>query len=487
MPQILLSTLLFLSVIITTVSTANTSQADKMNVLLILVDDLGAMDIAINGSTFYETPNIDKLAESGINFTNAYSPSTVCSPSRAALQTGKSPERLKITDWIPGYTATPKNRLGKLLETPPIFNQLPLEEITLAETFKANGYSTFYAGKWHLGGEGFHPEQQGYDINIGGYNKGSPRSYYSPYKNPKLTDGPKGEYLTDRLTNETLAFMQKQPTNKPFFAMLAFYSVHTPIQAAKPYLAHYQAKAGRLPKLKQTFRKEKNNTKSKLRQDNPAYASMVHAMDINIGRLMQGMKNAGLDKNTLVVFTSDNGALTTQSKIAPSSSEPFRAGKGWVYEGGVRIPMIFSLPSSLSGSLQNTRLIKKINQPVTLTDLAPTLYALTGVNRPSNVSFDGENLSELILNDSELNRESIQAYFPHYHASKSEPSYLIREGDWKLIYFYENDTVELYNLGNDIAEQNNLAIAKPELTRRLKNKMDAWLINVKAELPTRKN
>jgi len=459
------------------------NKTDKMNVLLIVVDDLGAMDISSSGSTFYETPNIDKLAAAGINFTNAYSPSTVCSPSRAALQTGKSPERLKITDWIPGYTAKAKNRRGKLLKTPAILNQLPLEEVTLAETFKANGYSTFYAGKWHLGGEGFHPEQQGYDINIGGNHKGSPESYYSPYKNPQLVDGPDGEYLPDRLTSETLAFMQQQPADKPFFAMLSFYTVHTPIVAAKPYLDYYRKKAVALPELAQPFRKERNSTKSKLRQDNPAYASMMHAMDVNIGRLMEGLKQSGLDKNTLVIFTSDNGALTTQSKAAPTSSEPFRAGKGWIYEGGMRIPMIFSLP----GSVQDKAYTGKVSQPVTLTDIAPTLYALTGVENTEKRIFDGADLSDLVLHNKEINRNTIQAYFPHYHASKSEPSYMLREGDWKLIYFYEDKSIELYNLANDISEQNNLAIEKPELVKRLKSKMDIWLAKTKADLPIRKS
>jgi len=459
------------------------SKAGKMNVLLIVVDDLGAMDITSSGSTFYETPNIDKLAATGVNFTNAYSPSTVCSPSRAALQTGKSPERLKITDWIPGYTAKAKNRRGKQLETPAILKQLPLEEVTLAETFKENGYSTFYAGKWHLGGEGFHPEQQGYEINIGGNHKGSPKSYYSPYKNPQLIDGPNGEYLPDRLTSETLAFMQQQPADKPFFAMLSFYTVHTPIVAAKPHLDYYKKKVAALPELEQPFRKERNNTISKLRQDNPAYASMIHAMDSNIGRLMDGLKQSGLDNNTLVIFTSDNGALTTQSKAAPSSSEPFRGGKGWVYEGGMRIPMIFSLPETLT----KKGYVGKVEHPVTLTDIAPTLYSLTGIKNAENREFDGADLSDLVLHNKAINRDTIQAYFPHYHASKSEPSYMLREGDWKLIYFYEDKSIELYNLANDISEQNNLAIEKPELVKRLKSKMDIWLGKTKADLPIKKS
>ena len=459
-------------------TTKSQSGSDSVNVLLIFVDDLGAMDIGAYGSDFYETPNIDNLAKSSVMFTTAYSSSPVCSPSRAALQTGKAPERLKITDWIPGYTARAKNRKGKALETPEILQQLPLKEITLAETFKANGYDTFYAGKWHLGSEGFHPQQQGYDINIGGYHKGSPPSYYSPYKNPQLADGPDGEYLPDRLTDETLSFIKQRDSDKPFFAMLSYYTVHTPIVAAKPYLAHYQNKKLSIEDKMPLFGQEKFGAHTRQQQSDPAYASMVHALDMNIGKLINGLKEAGLDDNTLVIFTSDNGGLSIQGKKAPTSTLPFRAGKGWLYEGGLRIPMLINLPAKLKPS--------EIDEPVMLTDLAPTIYSLTGVNVAKESTFDGIDLSDLMINQKSLARDAVKVYFPHYHASRWRPGFMIREGDWKLIYFYEEDSMELYDLSTDLSESNNLINEHPALAQKLKKKMNAWLDKVGASRPKQK-
>jgi len=451
-------------------SKSKPTQQDKPNVLIVFVDDLGAMDIGSYGATFHETPNIDAFAKSAVRFTDAYSASPVCSPSRAALLTGKAPERVGITDWIPG------NQGGsKKLSTPSIYNELPLTEITLAETFKGNGYNTFFAGKWHLGDEGFFPEQHGFDINIGGYHKGSPKSYYSPYKNPKLANGPKGEYLTDRLTTETLDFMTKNQDN-PFFAMLSFYTVHTPLAAAKPYIAHYQQKADVLPSLAVTTEKERNGTKTRLRQDNPQYASMVHAMDMNIGRLLNGMKASGLDKNTIIVFTSDNGALSTLKRPGPASNKPFRAGKGWTYEGGIRVPMIIHAPGiSQKGTVSTV--------PVITTDIAPTLLNLAGIKQHDMTQFDGVSLSALLTAHGELERKSIHVYYPHYHGSKSKPSYMIRRGNWKLLYFYESGDTELYNLAADVGEQINVIKAHPQLSGSMKQEMQQWLDSVGAVQP----
>lgn len=470
-----LISLVVLSILAGTTFTATSKQENnnpsKPNVLIVFVDDLGAMDIGSYGATFHETPNIDAFAKSAVRFSDAYSASPVCSPSRAALLTGKAPERVKITDWIPG-TNTAKNAP---LTTPKILNELPLTEITLAETFKTNGYKTFFAGKWHLGDEGFFPEQHGFDINIGGYHKGSPKSYYSPYKNPKLENGPEGEYLTDRLTNETLAFMDEQG-DKPFFAMLSFYTVHTPLQAAKPYLPYYQQKANALPVLAETTEKERNGTKTRLRQDNAKYASMVRAMDVNIGRLLKGMKATGLDKNTIIVFTSDNGALSTLKRPGPASNKPFRAGKGWVYEGGIRVPMIIHAPGISQKGVVSS-------EPVITTDIAPTLLELAGIENHKMTTLDGVSLTPSLTLKGKTDRKAIHVYYPHYHGSKSEPSYMVREGDWKLIYFYESGDTELYNLAGDLGEQVNLVDENQKMVVRMKSDMQRWLNSVAAVQP----
>ncbi len=447
----------------------------RPNVLILLVDDLGSVDLSSYGSTFHETPNIDALAASGMRFTDAYSASTVCSSTRAALQTGKSPERLKITDWIPGNSEI---ELTKPITTPAILNELPHSEITLAEAFKDAGYKTFYAGKWHLGAEGYHPDQHGYDINKGGYHAGQPASYYAPYTNPRLKDGLEGEYLTDRLTDETLTFMKEQGDD-PFFAMLSFYTVHTPITAAKPYLAYYENKAAKLPDQISNTHMEKNDAMSRIRQDSPEYASMVHALDVNVGRLLDGLDDLGLDKNTIVILTSDNGGLSTLRRLAPTSVKPFRAGKGWVYEGGIRIPLMIRAPGITAAGTESSI-------PTISMDIAPTLMGLAGIEKHNMETPDGVSLEGILSNESEPDRKAIRVYYPHYHGSYSEPSYMVREGDWKLIYFYERDETELYNLADDIGEQNNLVDDHFDMVTRIKSEMQSWLNSVGAEQPKRK-
>jgi len=316
----------------------------KTNVLFILVDDLGWADLGCYGSTFYRTPNIDRLAGEGVRFTQAYAASPVCSPTRAALMTGKHPVRVNITDWIPGRPA--KNR--RLL-APEDEHQLPLEEITFAETLKDKGYETFFAGKWHLGGEGYYPEQQGFDINKGGHDRGSPPDgYYVPYNNPKLEDGPDGEYLPDRLTDECIQFL-KTPHKAPFLAFLAYYTVHTPIQASKRHIGDCEERAAALESVGPD-RREEREAHTRIRQENPEYASMVEALDENIGRLLDALEESGQRENTCIVFTSDNGGLSTlpagRKNLAPTSNEPLRAGKGWCYEGGIRVPLLIAGPSS---------------------------------------------------------------------------------------------------------------------------------------------
>jgi arylsulfatase A-like enzyme len=311
----------------------------RPNFLFILCDDLGYRDLGSYGSTFHDTPHLDRLAASGMLFSQGYAAHPVCSPTRAAIMTGKNPARVGITDWIPGRDPRDRRLLG-----PTDLHQLPLEEATIAERFRQAGYRTFFAGKWHLGGEDFLPEDQGFEHNKGGHHRGSPPGgYYSPYQNPRLTDGPEGEYLPDRLTDETLRFIEANRGN-PFFAYLSFYTVHTPIQAARRHLKHYEEKATQLPSLREAELREHDGW-TKVRQDNAAYASMVAAMDENVGRLLDRLDELGLTDQTVVVFTSDNGGLSTLPRRgAPTSNLPLRAGKGWCYEGGIRVPFMIRAP-----------------------------------------------------------------------------------------------------------------------------------------------
>jgi arylsulfatase A-like enzyme len=444
------------------------------NVLFILVDDLGWNDLGCYGSSFYETPHIDQLAKQGFRYTNAYAASPVCSPTRAAIMTGKHPARINITDWIPGRD--PKNQ--KLLG-PEDLHELPATEYTLAEAFRDNGYQTFFAGKWHLGDEGSYPEDHGFDINKGGLHRGSPPGgYYSPYKNPKLKDGPEGEYLPDRLTTETIQFIeQNRSANKaPFFAYLSYYTVHTPIQACQRHLDKFTTKVSQLPDTAQVRFIQEDEGYCKLIQDNPQYASMVYAMDENIGRLMSKLNELGIADNTIVVFTSDNGGLSTlYHKGAPTALKPLRAGKGWCYEGGIRVPLIIKLANqSQEGMVDHT--------PVISMDLYPTLLDIAHISQLPAQHTDGISLVPS-FNKQKLSRETLYWHFPHYHGSAWTPGAAIRHNDWKLIHFYDREKTELYHLSDDIEEQHNLAQEYPEKTKELLNMLNGLQKEMGAQLP----
>jgi len=445
------------------------NEKNKYNLLFILVDDLGWTDVSYNYSDFYETSHIDKLSETSMLFDNAYAASSVCSPTRAAIMTGKHPARVNITDWIPGLD--PKN---KLLLGPVDRNELPLEETTIAEVLRDNNYSTFYTGKWHLGSEGHHPEDQGFDVNIGGFEKGSPMGgYYSPYKNPKLVDGPEGEYLTDRLTLETIELIKKRDPNKPFAAFLSFYNVHTPIQENKEFIDYYVEKLKSYEnKSPQTI--NEGDAITLLNQRNAKYASMVHATDNNIGRIIKYLKENNIYDNTLIVFTSDNGGLSTQRRVAPTSVYPLRAGKGWLYEGGIRIPQLIKLPNQTESKL--------ISEPVVSYDLFPTITNLLNLSYKVD-DIDGVDLSNLFIKK-DINRDFIFWHFPHYHGSLWKPGSAIRNKDWKLIEFYEDNRLELYNLKDDISESKNLSKKFPELTKNLKNQLNQIKIKLSANSTT---
>ena len=454
-------------------SPANLASAPQKrpNVVFILVDDLGWMDLGCQGSPVYKTPNIDRLAESAMRFTDAYASCPVCSPTRASIMTGKSPTRLNITDWIPGRN--PKNE--KLLG-PQDRHELPLSEVTLAETFKDNGYKTFFAGKWHLGSDGHFPEDQGFDINKGGHHRGSPPGgYYTPYRNPKLTNGPEGEYLTDRLTDESIRFMQDNK-NAPFLLYLSFYTVHTPIQPCNRLLEENEARVADTTFSGPPSVKERDGW-TEQRQDNPAFASMVQAMDENVGRLLKQVDALGLKDNTVVVFTSDNGGLSTLGRTnAPTSNVPLRAGKGWCYEGGIRVPLIVSAPGV-------TQAQSLCDVPVTSTDFYPTLLQLAGLDPMPGQHADGVSLVPLLKGGASLDRKALYWHYPHYHGSMWTPGAAIRSGDWKLIEFYEEDRVELYNLKHDLSERRDLTGEHPDITQRLLGMLRAWQTETGAQMP----
>jgi arylsulfatase A-like enzyme len=437
----------------------------RPNVLLFLVDDLGWADLGVQGSTFHETPALDRLAASGMRFTDAYAASPVCSPTRAAVMTGRHPVRVGITDWIPG--ADPRDR--KLLG-PDDRHELPLEETTLAEALKEAGYATFFAGKWHLGDTGFFPEDQGFDVNLGGHHRGSPPGgYYAPFENPKLEDGPEGEYLTDRLADETIAFVQGQAAREaPFFAMLSFYTVHTPIQASRRHVAHFEEKAAELFAGEEPDPTLERDGLTRMRQDRPDYASMVRAMDENVGRVLGALERLGIADDTVVVFTSDNGGLSTLRRPrAPTSNLPLRAGKGWCYEGGIRVPFIVRAPGVTSpGSTSPV--------PVVSMDVFPTVLELAGLPLQPARHVDGQSLVPLLRGEDALDRDALYWHFPHYHGSMWTPGGAIRAGDWKLVELDEYGEVELYNLRDDLGERNELSAQHPETRDRLLAALHAW-------------
>ena len=450
------------------------SQKQAPNFVFILVDDLGWTDLGCYGSELYETPNIDKLATQSMVFTDAYASCPVCSPTRASIMTGKYPTRVNITDWIPGQNPPNTRLLG-----PQDLHALPLEEVTIAEALQEQGYKTCFAGKWHLGGEGFYPEEQGFDLNFGGHDKGSPPGgYYVPYKNPKLADGPEGEYLTDRLTNESIQFIEENKEN-PFLLYLSFYTVHTPIQASKRHIDKFRKKvAEKVDTAAPKIILEHEVGKTVLEQYDADYASMVYALDENIGRLLDKLEEAGLSENTIIIFTSDNGGLSTlerNRRDPPTSVQPLRAGKGWCYEGGIRVPLIVKAPGQTSPGQHNF--------PVISNDFYPTILELVGLPAMPQQHVDGTSIVPLLTGEKELDREAIFWHFPHYHGSAWKPGAAIRMGDWKLVEFYHWEQTELYNLKEDLGEQNNLAATYPEKVEELKNKLKALQEETGAKFP----
>ncbi|WP_416866475.1 MAG: sulfatase [Imperialibacter sp.] len=447
----------------------------KPNILFILVDDLGHKDLSATGSNFYETPNIDKIADGGMVFTQGYAASRVCSPSRASIISGRFTARHGITDWIGakyGEDWRSLNRFDKLLPAD-YTHYLPHEYVTLPETLKENGYKTFFAGKWHLGDRGSYPENHGFDINLAGWDKGSPMGgYFSPYENPKISDGPKGENLSIRLAQETARFIESHK-DSTFFAFLSFYAVHGPIQTNEEKWAKYRTKAEQMGLAENGFEME-SVLPIRVTQDNPVYAGLVETMDEAVGIVLDKLKSLGLDENTIVVFTSDNGGVSSGDNFS-TSNLPLRGGKGCQWEGGTREPFFIKVPWLNSNGA-------KSNTPVINTDFYPTLLELAKIPLKPSEHIDGVSLVPLLEGKSIAERP-LYWHYPHYGNQGGEPSSVIRLGDWKLIHYWEDGREELYNLKSDEAERNNLASQENEITKQLSQQLLGWLKEVNAKLP----
>ncbi len=452
-------------------------RVSKPNFLFILIDDMGWKDIACCGSEFYETPNLDKLAEEGVRFTNAYASCPVCSPTRASILTGKYPARLGLTNYIGGKTK------GKLIDAPYI-DHLPLEEKTIARALKDAGYRTYHVGKWHLGNEPYYPEKHGFDVNIAGCYWGAPRTYFSPYNIPNFPNGPDGEYLTDRITDEAIKLIESNGDD-PFFMYLSHYAVHIPIQVPQKYIKKYEGKAKELGLDKQkTFEEDgffpcehKKNERiiRRLIQSDPAYAGMIENLDYNIGRVLEALDKCSKMENTVIIFTSDNGGLST-AEGSPTCNFPLSEGKGWMYEGGIREPLIIKW----HGVIEPNTIC---NVPITSTDFYPTILDMAGLDLIYEQHCDGVSFLPALVNSGTIDREAIFWHYPHYGNQGGTPSASVRSGDYKLIEFFEDGHLELYNLTEDIGEKNNIANDYPEITKKLKEMLKEWQHQVSARIP----
>jgi arylsulfatase A-like enzyme len=488
----------------------------RPNIVLFLVDDLGWSDLGCYGSTIHETPRIDQFARDSVRFTQAYAACHICSPTRASILTGKYPARFNLTDWLPGR----KDFAFQKLKNAPINQHLPLEEETIAEILKKHGYRTAHIGKWHLGEEPFGPLAQGFDVQIPRWNKGWPKvGFHAPFALDGLPDSP-GDYLTDRLTDEAVRFIDDNRA-KPFFLYFSHFAVHDPIQGRADLVKKYQAKlrqqqvhAGSRPfvlegnpdgdgalarsdldalldgKDYRPFRLLPNRVvKVKQLQDNVQLAAMVESVDESFGRILARLKELKLDDDTIVIFFSDNGGMSAANfgnpsrVIAPAklddafstSNLPLRGGKGWLYEGGIRVPLIVKWPGkSRSGTCE---------VPVISTDLFPSVREMTGIAAPQTNELDGVSLVPLLTGDGDLDRQALYWHFPHYsnHGMQS-PGGAIRSGDYKLLEYFENGSVQLFNLRADPGEQHDRAGLEPERAAALKEMLHDWRKRVNARM-----
>lgn len=461
----------------TTLPQARSEQPpEPLNFVFILVDDLGQRDLGCYGSTFYETPHVDALAASGVRFTSAYSACPVCSPTRASIQSGKYPARLRTTDYFggpqPEEAATmPRFKHRKLLPAP-YQEHLPLEEVTIAERLRDAGYATFFTGKWHLGHQGYWPEDQGYQINLGGNRAGHSKTYFSPYNNPQLPDGPESEQLDERLARETAKFIADH-RDQPFFAFFSQFDVHVPLQTKPELERKYAAKAKQLTQYGPRFKPDSGSEVRQV-QDHPVYAGMVETMDASVGIVLDALESAGVADRTVVIFTSDNGGLSTKEG-SPTSNAPLRAGKGWMYEGGVRVPLVVRWPGvAKPGSVCDSY--------ISSVDYLPTILAMT--NMPPQLDVDGKSFAPLLRGEKDFERGPVYWHYPHYGNQGGVPASAIRDGAWKLIEFFEDGRLELYNLARNLSEQHDLAAEEPERVKQMHDQLQRWRNDVDAVMPT---
>ncbi|WP_186755564.1 sulfatase [Echinicola salinicaeni] len=453
--------------------------AEDLNIIVIHVDDLGWTDVGAFGSDYYETPNIDKLANQGVKFTNSYAAAAICSPTRAAMLTGKHPARTGITDWIrarfqggiiPEDGSNPQGydeNGDRPLKTPKNYLYMPLSEVTIAELLKERGYQTGHIGKWHLGPEEYFPENQGFDVNIGGCDLGQPPSYFDPYEPfngneeyiiPNLPSRKEGEYLTDREGDEAVKFIAENKESK-FFLQWASYTVHTPLMAKDELVDKY-------------------DSLEKGKQDNAVYAAMVESLDDNVGKIMHALDSLGLTDNTLLIFTSDNGGLMGNPNSQVTNNSPLRSQKGYPYEGGIRVPTIMRWPGNIPAG-------KTSKSPIITMDILPTVLRYVDGSVDES-KWDGKDLSTVISHPEKEFKRDLFWHFPHYRGRDVVPYSIIRSGDFKLIKYHDGSEGELYDLKNDLGENENLISENPELARELELKLEEWLIDTKAKMPVKK-
>tara|TARA_R110000850_G_scaffold121939_2_gene239832 strand:+ start:301 stop:2115 length:1815 start_codon:yes stop_codon:yes gene_type:complete len=434
------------------------AEESRPNFVFFLVDDLGWGDIGAYGSTFHETPNLDRLASEGMLFTNGYSACTVCSPSRAAILTGRYPGRLHLTDWIAGH-----KKPNPMLQIPDWNMRMNHELTTLPEAFQEAGYRTQFTGKWHLmpiGADDFaqhYPESHGFDINIAGREWGQPKGpgkYFSPFGMPNLDDGEEGDFLTDRLTDEAVNFIADNKED-PFLLYFSYYTVHGPIMAKPELVEKYTNKA-------KTFENTRNE------KVNAPYAGMIESLDDSVGRVLEQLEESGIAENTVIIFTADNGGTSEQS------SGGLREAKGFSHEGGTREPIIVKWPGKVEPGTT-------CDVPVIGTDFYPTMLAMADLPAKPEAHLDGLDITPLLTGESDtLDRDTLYWHYPHYH--KTKPYGAIRQGNFKLIEFFETGDLELYDLKNDPAETTNLAASQPEKAQKLLSNLNAWRKSVGAQM-----
>lgn len=442
------------------------ARAASPNVVLIVADDLGWSDLGCYGSDLHRTPRLDALADQAVRFTSAYAASPVCTPTRASILTGKHPARLQMTIW----RESALQRGNRKLLQPVTRGDLPLEELTLAEVLRDAGYYTAHIGKWHLGRAESYPQPHGFHVNIGGTLWGAPQSFFYPYRGdqyfrdwryvPDLEPGQAGDYLTDRLTDQALSIIE-QHQDQPFYVNLWYHAVHTPIEGKPALVEQYEAKL-----------------EDDARHRNPDYAAMVETLDTSVGRVLDKLDELQLTDNTLVIFFSDNGGFINRCKLHKgrpvTNNAPLRSGKGSCYEGGIRVPLIIRLPGDSSQA-------RVVETPVTSCDLFPTISSLLELQQPMPTTIDGIDISKVIKQGSPLARD-LYFHYPHYYPTTT-PVSAIRAGDWKLLHYYEDDRVELYDLKADLGEQTDLSKSHAEIAIQLQSRLDAWLTEVDAQMP----